>query len=167
MIVIYADGAAEPTNTGYGAGGWCIDGEETEGVVDLGWGVTNNVAEYEAIKAALDHLVAAGRVSDSVVVHSDSQLAVNQINGDWQINKENLAKLVAEIRTLSLGFRMGVSFRWIPREKNARADALSKRIYAEKGIRVRREGYQGHRKEETMRLSGGKIMKLVGVGKDD
>lgn len=47
---------------------------------------TNNVAKYKAILTRLDLAKAAGALS--VVLHSDSQVVVRHINGDYEAKGE-------------------------------------------------------------------------------
>jgi len=55
---------------------------------------TNNEAEYLAlIKALMELLNYKINFSDyHLVIHSDSQLVVNQVKGLWSINKEKFVK---------------------------------------------------------------------------
>jgi ribonuclease HI len=56
---------------------------------------TNNVAEYEALLWGMDQACAHCR--GSVVFHSDSELIVHQVNGDWRVKKEHLRPLVERV----------------------------------------------------------------------
>ena len=90
---------------------------------------TNNVAEYCGAIAALEW-IRRQRFRGAVVVLGDSQLIIEQMRGEYEVRSdrlrpyhEHLQRLVAELGE--------VRFDWIPREENARADALSKRGIAE------------------------------------
>ncbi|MCY3413071.1 MAG: ribonuclease HI family protein [Candidatus Heimdallarchaeota archaeon] len=63
---------------------------------------TNNVAEYTAIIHALKE--AKNHSSGYIEVFSDSQLAVKQLTGEWQIKKDHLIPLVAEIKEIIKAF---------------------------------------------------------------
>lgn len=89
---------------------------------DIGYG-TNNEAEYEALIACLE--LAIEHQSSSLIIHGDSQLVICQVSGEWDVNAPGLrplrnraANLVKQIRSVKL--------KWIPRDKNGEADALSK-----------------------------------------
>ncbi|MBK9786178.1 MAG: ribonuclease HI family protein [Betaproteobacteria bacterium] len=85
---------------------------------------TNNEAEYCALMAVLDAAVTAQ--VQNLIVYGDSQLVIAQVNGEWLINAPGLVhfcKTVLELKALI----PNVSLRWIPREENGEADALSKR----------------------------------------
>lgn len=83
---------------------------------------TNNRAEYEAVKLALED--AAGVHGGPVTVHSDSQLVVNQITGEWRVKSANLQPLYDDVTALR-GRYDDLEFRHVPRENAhvAQADA--------------------------------------------
>jgi len=85
---------------------------------------TSNEAEYRGLIAglrmALDHGVT------DLTIHMDSDLVVNQVNGDWKIRKAHLQPLAREAHALLARFAAW-RVRHIPRERNARADALANR----------------------------------------
>ena len=58
------------------------EGDEVECMVHLDFPTTNNEAEYEALVAGLDLAKVAG--AKSVVVHCDSQVITNQVNGNYK-----------------------------------------------------------------------------------
>ena len=82
---------------------------------------TNNEAEYMALilllKAAKEHGVRSLRV------FGDSKLVVNQVSRQWKINLPHLRLLAQQAWELADG--MDISYHWIPREQNKRADILS------------------------------------------
>jgi len=83
--------------------------------------VTNNVAEYRGAIAGL----AFARELDaeaSVEMRLDSKLIVEQMSGRWQIKSPDMRKLALEARAIFPPGR--VTYTWVPREKNKRADAL-------------------------------------------
>jgi probable phosphoglycerate mutase len=82
---------------------------------------TNNVAEYRGLIAGLR---AARAIDQDARVHValDSKLVVEQMSGRWKIKHENLRSLAAEARAVLPTDR--VTYEWIPRELNTRADRL-------------------------------------------
>jgi len=136
MITIFFDGLCRPRNPGGVATyGYVIykDGEKVKsgcGVVGSGAGMTNNVAEYSALKRAAEWVSRNGG-DDEIVIKSDSQLVIHQMNGTWQIKSETSKKFVPEIRRLMEGRK--TRFIWIPREQNAEADLLSNVAYSQSG----------------------------------
>lgn len=124
LIVAYIDGGSRgnPGPSGYGVrienqGGSIID--EIKGSVGV---TTNNVAEYEALLAALNYL--KEKNFTNVIVRSDSQLLVKQMTGKFKVKHPNLKPLYVKARILvgELGL---VEFQHIPREKNFFADRLA------------------------------------------
>lgn len=91
---------------------------------------TNNEAEYRAIITALELLTksqwfSTNNISNKkVICRLDSQLVVEQINGNYKIKQDHLRILIGEIRQLIEQIHLNVTFIHIPREQNKRADKL-------------------------------------------
>jgi ribonuclease HI len=137
MITIYFDGLCRPKNPGGTATyGYVIykDGKKVKsgsGVIGSGAGMTNNVAEYSALKRAAEWVSRNGG-DDEIVIKGDSRLVIHQMNGTWQIKSETSQKFVPEIRRLIEGRK--TRYIWIPREQNAEADVLSNLAYNQHGL---------------------------------
>lgn len=83
---------------------------------------TNNVAEYNALVAALRWLGENTDATEPVEVRMDSRLVVEQMSGNWRIKHPDM-------RTLAIAARDSypptlVRYVWVPRLDNTRADAL-------------------------------------------
>jgi ribonuclease HI len=76
--------------------------------------VSNNEAEYLAIISALKNVINRDR---QIVILSDSQLVVNQINHKYGINNENLRRLASEVWILGKKFDK-LELRWLRRSEN-------------------------------------------------
>jgi len=145
-VVVHFDGACQPPGGGSGVAGWgyVIDGPglhyEEFGLATRPFSEhsTNNVAEYVGAIRALEQLKSIGYAGE-VVVEGDSQLVIRQMNGEYEVRKEHLKAYHAWLRELVRSFRK-VEFRWVPREENTVADALSKRA-----IEEAREDARSHR----------------------
>jgi ribonuclease HI len=85
--------------------------------------MTNNQAEYTALVKALEHALELD-AGASVLLHSDSELMVKQMNGEYRVKNEELLPLYEEARDLAKRFGGGVTFRHVRRGQNSRADAL-------------------------------------------
>lgn len=86
---------------------------------------TNNQAEYQGMTAALNYLQTVELPpSSSVICHSDSQLMVRQINGQYRIKNEELKPWLDEIQVLRSKLPVPVSFIDIRRDQNKYADRL-------------------------------------------
>ncbi len=84
--------------------------------------MTNNVAEYYGLIAALDYAQAKG--IRALRVESDSELLVKQMRGQYKVKSGELQPLFERARKVSQGF---ASFRieHVYREQNREADALA------------------------------------------
>jgi len=85
---------------------------------------TNNVAEYEALVMGLEALIELKR--NRIVVQSDSQLLVRQLNGEYRVKDEKLRLLYQRATGL---LRQFGSYRivHVRRELNNAADRLANR----------------------------------------
>lgn len=132
MITVYFDGLCYPRNPGgIAAFGYAVyrDGKSIWrgfGAVGEGRGMTNNVAEYEALMAAARWL-ADEEIDEKILIKGDSELVIKQMKGEYRISSATSRKYVPEIRSLLQG--RDVSFSWVPREENREADQLSRKGY--------------------------------------
>ena len=88
---------------------------------------TNNVAEYQAVIAALEWLTkpsAVGHLPLTISFYLDSQLVVNQLNGNFKIKNSNLQKLIVRAKNLERKISRKISYSYVSRRKNKIADAL-------------------------------------------
>ncbi|HMF12576.1 MAG TPA: ribonuclease HI family protein [Gemmataceae bacterium] len=83
---------------------------------------TNNQAEYTALIQALERALQLGR-AHRLLVHSDSELLVKQMNGEYRVKDEGLKPLYEKARRLASRFA-AVTIRHVPRLQNAWADRL-------------------------------------------
>lgn len=118
------DGSSHPNPGRIGIGGLLQspDGHISEISCHAGHGDSSE-AEYLALNAVLDSAVAAQPAR--LIIHGDSQVVIDDISG-----KRRPANALTELREralLSIAQLAEVTFVWIPRHKNARADALSQR----------------------------------------
>lgn len=120
------DGASRG-NPGPAAVGYRVelDDETREGSATIGE-ATNNEAEYEALRRALESARNAG--ADGVAVRGDSQLIVRQINGEYAVNAENLQPLYDDVVDLLAEFD-DWEISHVDRSNNAVADDLANRAF--------------------------------------
>lgn len=91
---------------------------------------TNNEAEYQAIIKALEILLQSKWFSENniaekeVICRLDSQLVVEQINGNYKIKQDHIKLLIAQVRQMISQMKLSISFVHIPREENKKADKL-------------------------------------------
>ena len=124
-LIVEADGGSRG-NPGVAAGGsLVIDSRTGEVLAEMGvyCGITtNNVAEYNGMIAGITKALA---IDPNAVLHVrlDSKLVVEQMSGRWKIKHPGMAELAAQAREILTG--TPVSFEWIPRAENSRADRLA------------------------------------------
>lgn len=124
-LVIEADGGSRGNPGQSGSGAVVIDPVSGEILAEIGlYGgiASNNVAEYKAMIAGVRRAI---EIDPDAVLHvrMDSKLVVEQMSGRWKIKHPDMANLAAEAREVLTG--TPVSFEWIPREINTRADKLA------------------------------------------
>lgn len=122
-IVAHIDGGSRG-NPGPAAAGFVLNDAngtrlQAKGLV-LGE-ATNNVAEYTALAKALEAARQMG--AEEVVVFSDSELLVKQINGQYKVKSEQIAPLFQQAIDL-LGRFKSWKVRHVSRERNKEADKL-------------------------------------------
>ena len=89
---------------------------------------TNNVAEYTALIAGLQSAIELD-ASASIHVRMDSKLVIEQMSGGWKIKHPDMISLGAKVQELVRDRE--VTWQWIPREQNSRADALANKAMDE------------------------------------
>jgi ribonuclease HI len=124
-VLAYTDGAARG-NPGEAGIGIVIRGEKGEPLYSFGCYIgtsTNNVAEYRALIHCLER--SAGLGCSRMVIHSDSQLMVRQMSGEYRVKDKKLAPLHAEAVRLLKAARFSIEIVHIDRESNHEADMLA------------------------------------------
>ena len=120
---MYIDGAADLNTQTSGIGGIVYKGDEeiftfSEYMHDL----TNNEAEYGSLIHGLKSLLRLSILN--VIIYSDSELVVKQVNGEYKVKNDRMKKLHAETLSLLSNFQ-----KWdlvhVLRGKNIVADKLA------------------------------------------
>ncbi|GFS33306.1 hypothetical protein Acr_00g0027710 [Actinidia rufa] len=93
-----------------------------ECAIRIGFRATNNEAEYEALLARVRVTTELG--VNSLEAFNDSQLVVNQVQGDYLTKDTRMMAYLGEVRTISVKIK-DFRIRQIPKEKNRKADALA------------------------------------------
>lgn len=128
-VVIFSDGGSR-NNPGPGAGGAVVffdDDKKCFASANFYGRCTNNQAEYTAITDAIgivERYYANQELTDvELLIFLDSELAVKQINGQYQVKNEELRKIYDDIqKRLSTFGKTTVSH--VPRANNKLADSL-------------------------------------------
>jgi ribonuclease HI len=119
---LYVDGAANSRGSGLGVVLISPEGELLEQAVRLGFGASNNEAEYEAL---LHGLRAAKRLGANLLtIYCDSQLIVNQLTGEYMAKDERMMAYRDLAKDLLKGFRE-FNIERVGREHNGHADSLA------------------------------------------
>ncbi|MET0782378.1 MAG: reverse transcriptase-like protein [Microbacterium sp.] len=124
-LVVEADGGSRG-NPGVAAGGAVVLDEESGALLsEVGVYVgiaSNNVAEYSGLIAGLESALERDP-SATVRVRMDSKLVIEQMSGRWKIKHPDMKVLASRAAALAHG--RDVSFEWVPRLSNTRADAAA------------------------------------------
>jgi len=126
--ILYSDGGSRG-NPGPSAAGFVIMDSETGQVIEEG-GVylgitTNNQAEYHGLRLGVERAIEKGILT--LECRLDSQLVVNQVNGNYHIKNQDLWPIYERVKSYTPQFEK-ILFVYIPREYNQRADALVNRL---------------------------------------
>ena len=90
---------------------------------------TNNIAEYAALLALLEHAIAIAPAL--LEIRSDSLLLIRQMRGEFKVRDAKLQILHAAARRLAARLPR-VTYAHVPREENKDADALANQAMDER-----------------------------------
>ena len=123
-LVAYIDGGSRgnPGPAGYGVVIQDAQGRQIDTLSRFLGHATNNVAEYEALLAALEY--ASQRQSKSLKIYSDSELITRQMQGRYRVQSLDLRPLYEHARQLAARLPY-FSIQHVPREQNRLADRLA------------------------------------------
>jgi ribonuclease HI len=127
-VTVYTDGGARGNPGPSGIGVQVLDeknevlGEVSEFIGEA----TNNVAEYTAVKRALEYMQTLFDDTKAVqaAFNLDSQLVERQLNGVYKIKDTTLKTYADDIKVLMNEFA-SVTFTHVMREDNKEADRLA------------------------------------------
>ena len=121
---LFFDGAAIP-NPGRGGCGYVLIDYRGNDIISSGrsydW-LSNNQAEYQGLINGLTQAVDEG--IKRLNVKGDSELVIKQMNGDYRVRNDQLRRLYHEAKSIESQFQR-VTYEYIPRKENARADYLA------------------------------------------
>lgn len=147
MYLIFCDSSIEPFNPrGILTWGFLVK-RPGKGIIHqdtaiIGWGKkwhTNNLGEMTAVMAAMHWLMGLSEEDQHpVILHSDSELIINQCSGIYGCHEPKLVAILDLIMKAKDNYTRGITFKWIPREKNKEADTLSRSLYTEEMLAIMR-----------------------------
>ena len=101
------DGASRKIGAGIGLKLKSPAGEKIEQAIHLGFSTSNNESKYEAILARIE--LAATVSADKLLIQSDSQLVVGQVNEEYEPRDPRMTKYVSLVKKLLGIFQLGSS----------------------------------------------------------
>ena len=116
------DGASRQTGASVGLQLKSPSEDKIEQAIRLGFSASNNESEYEAILAGLELETALS--TSKLLVKSDSQLVVEQVNKEFKSRDPRMAKYVSRVKQRLSRFPVW-KLEHIPRNSNEKADALA------------------------------------------
>jgi ribonuclease HI len=130
VVHVHIDGAARgnPGPAGLGIVFSTPEGEVLDTLYRYLGETTNNVAEYQALLAALEGARRLGL--KRLRIHTDSQLLQRQLAGQYRVKTPHLLPLFQEAQQRLTGLKE-YEILHIPREENAEADRLANRAIDE------------------------------------
>jgi len=124
QLIAYVDGGSRgnPGPAGYGVVIQDAKGKTLETLSRAIGTTTNNVAEYQALLAALEY--ATARQSRGLKIYCDSELVVRQMQGRYRVQSPDLKPLYQQACELANRLDRFV-IEHVPREQNSVADRLA------------------------------------------
>ncbi|KAK4394062.1 hypothetical protein Sango_1877000 [Sesamum angolense] len=132
---LYVDGSSTSTGSGAGVALESPQGDKFEYAIKLDFPSSNNEAEYEAFLASGELVLEAG--AKMIVIYSDSQLVVNQVQGSYKARDEKMAKYFSKAKNM-LGKFEKASVVQVLRANNATTNQLAKLASSMAAIRSRK-----------------------------
>jgi ribonuclease HI len=120
---MYFDGSLKLSGGGVGVLFINPRGEQLKYVFQILFEVSNNEAEYEELLHGLRLTISLG--IKRLLVYDDSLLVVQQVNKEWNFNKDTMDAYVMEIRKLENKFS-GLEIHHVIHDNNVDLDVLSK-----------------------------------------
>jgi ribonuclease HI len=120
---MYFDGSLKLDGGGAGVLFISPRGKQLKYVLQIHWEVSNKEAEYEALLHGLRLAIPLG--IKRLLVYGNSLLVIQQVNKEWDCNKETMDAYVEEVRKLENKIS-SLEVHHVLREHNVGADILSK-----------------------------------------
>ncbi|KAK4397224.1 hypothetical protein Sango_1559000 [Sesamum angolense] len=135
QVSLHQHGVYMSTGSGAGVTLESPQGDKFEYAIKLDFPSSNNEAEYEAFLAGGELALAAA--VKKIVIYSDSQLVVNQVQGSYEARDEKIAKYFLKAKNM-LGKFEEASVVQVSRANNATAYQLAKLASSMAAIRSRK-----------------------------
>ncbi|XP_052197247.1 uncharacterized protein LOC127804425 [Diospyros lotus] len=120
--ILAVDGSSTSCGGGAGLMIRSPDGQEWPYALNFEFRASNNEADYEALLAGLRLATQLG--VQRIEVSSDSNLVVQQVNGEYEARESHMATYLAMARELIARFQ-SIKVEYVPRAMNTKANMLS------------------------------------------
>ena len=135
ILNVYTDGASRG-NPGPASIGIVFKDEQGQIIwqqnKDIG-SATNNEAEYKALIYAMKHV--NRHHPKKIVFHSDSELIIRQMRGEFKIKNPGIQKLFLDAWNRKIDL-VETEFVSVPREKNKEADKLANQALDQEKLEI-------------------------------
>ena len=115
------DGASKQSRAGISLQLRTPSGDKIGQEIRLEFSASNNESEYEAILAGLE--LAAALSADKLLIRSDSQLVVGQVNEEFESRDPQMAKYVSQVKQRLNSFSIW-KLEHVPRDSNEKGIGL-------------------------------------------
>lgn len=129
MIFAYIDGGVRG-NPGSGALGFVVMHSKEGELFRYGKKIdycTNNYAEYKALTEVLQYLNNKNFNDSNIIIYSDSELLVNQMNGIYKVRSNNIHPLFEKAQSIFKKMK-NIQIEHISRKDNYVADWIVNRV---------------------------------------
>ena len=116
------DGASRQTGAGISLQLRSLPGDKIKQAIRLGFSASNNESEYEVILAELE--LAAALSTGKLLVQSDSQLVVGQVNEEFESRDPRMVKYVSRVKQCLSSFPVW-KLEYIPKDSNEKAEVVA------------------------------------------
>ncbi|XP_073138852.1 uncharacterized protein [Henckelia pumila] len=144
--MVYVDGSSTSTGSGAGIVVKSPQGDKFQYAIKFLFPATNNEAEYEAFIMGIKLALSVG--VKRLTIHSDSQLIVSQVNGNYEAKEDKMLEYLTQVNELISGLD-SYDIKQIPRVKNQSADRLAKLASSLANIDNRKITFLTYVKEKT------------------
>ncbi|XP_073121874.1 uncharacterized protein [Henckelia pumila] len=144
--MVYVDGSSTSTGSGAGIVVESPQGDKFQYAIKFIFPATNNEAEYEAFIMGIKLALSVG--AKIMTIHSESQLIVSQVNGNYEAKEDKMFGYLTQVNEL-LSRLDSYDVKQMPRMENESADRLAKLASSLANIDNRKITFLTYGKEET------------------
>ncbi|XP_073138373.1 uncharacterized protein [Henckelia pumila] len=144
--MVYVDGSSTSTGSGAGIVVESPQGDKFQYAIKFLFSATNNEAEYEAFIMGIKLALSVG--AKILTIHSDSQLIVSQVNGNYEVKEDKILEYLTQVNEL-LSRLDSYDVKQISRVENESANHLAKLANSLANIDNRKITFLTYDKEKT------------------